>query len=164
VAPEENIGNCPHQSKIKAFFLNIMILKKNMLVDVSQAVCAASLCALMQVLLPPVGRGITNPCFGDGWACLRFGVTFEHRQVLPWAWQVVKGEGMSVNEAVYTGVIESTVGLDGRRRWCKVDMVAVGWCCSTPKGNEVSSCVGGMAARPRRNCVCFGLEEAVLFK
>jgi hypothetical protein len=45
----------------------------------------------------------------------RFGVTFEPRQVLPWVWQEVKGEGMSANEAVYTGVIESTVGPDGRQ-------------------------------------------------
>jgi hypothetical protein len=43
-------------------------------------------------------------------SCLRHGVTFEHRQELPWA---VKGEGMSVNEAVYTG----TVWPDGRQRW-----------------------------------------------
>jgi hypothetical protein len=35
--------------------------------------------------------------FGDGWACLQHGVTFKHRQVLPW---VVKGEGISVNEAI----------------------------------------------------------------
>jgi hypothetical protein len=75
-------------------------------------------------------------------------VTFEHTQVLPWSWQVVKGEGMSVNEAEHTGVIESTLGLDGRRRQCKVDMIAMGWCCSVPKGNEVSSCVGSVAARP----------------
>jgi hypothetical protein len=68
-------------------------------------VCAVSLRALMLVLLPPVGRGIMSPCFADGandwtsgWvACFRHGVTFEHRQVFPWA---VKGEGMSVNEAV----------------------------------------------------------------
>jgi hypothetical protein len=40
--------------------------------------------------------------FGDGWACLRNGLTFEHRHVLPW---VVKGDGMSVNEAVYTGTV-----------------------------------------------------------
>jgi hypothetical protein len=45
---------------------------------------------------------------------------------------------MSVNEAVRTG----TVGPDGRRRWCEVDMVAMGWCCSAPKENEVSSCAG----------------------
>jgi hypothetical protein len=59
----------------------------------------------MQALLPPVERGITSLFFaewreglgfGDGWACLRHGVTFEHRQVLPW---VVKGRGMSVKEA-----------------------------------------------------------------
>jgi hypothetical protein len=73
-------------------------------------VCAVSLCALMLVLLPPVWRGITSPWsewldFGDGWACLQHGVTFEHRQV--------KGEGMSVNEAVYTGTVVRTGGDDG---------------------------------------------------
>jgi hypothetical protein len=77
-----------------------------------------------------------------------FGMTFEPRQVLPWAWQQVKSEGMSFNEAVYTGVIERTVGPDGRRRWCKVDVAAMGWCCSAHTGNEVSSCVGGVAGRP----------------
>jgi hypothetical protein len=51
----------------------------------------------------------SSVCSVPGWACLWHGVTFEHRQVLPWA---VKGEGISVNEAVYTGA----VGLDGRRR------------------------------------------------
>jgi hypothetical protein len=115
----------------------------------SPVVCAVSLCALMLVLLPPVGRGITSPCFtdgandgfGNGWACLRHGVTFEHRQLLPWA---VKVEGMSINEAVYIG----TAGTDGGRRWCEVDMVAMGWCCSASIGNEVSSCAGGVAARP----------------
>jgi hypothetical protein len=34
-----------------------------------------------------------------------------------------------------------------------VDMVAMGWCCSAPKGNVVSSCAGGMAAR-RETVVC----------
>jgi hypothetical protein len=81
--------------------------------------------------------------FGDGWASLRHGVTFERRPVLKLPC-VVKREGMSVNEAVYTG----TVGLDGRRRWCEVVMVTMGWCSSAPKGNEVSSCAGGVAARP----------------
>jgi hypothetical protein len=66
-------------------------------------------------------------------------------QVLPWA---VKGEGMSVTEAVYTG----TEGLDGRRRWLKVDMVAMRWCCSAPKGNEVSSCVGGVSTAVKQLC------------
>jgi hypothetical protein len=62
-----------------------------------------------------------RPGFGDGWACLRFGVTLENRQVNPWAWQEVKGESMSINDAVYAGVIESTytVEPDGRQRWCK---------------------------------------------
>jgi hypothetical protein len=106
----------------------------------------------MQVLLPAVGSGNTSPCLADGendWVSAMgghvfvgwHGVIFEHCQVLPW---VVKDEGMSVNEAVYTG----TVGTDGKRRWFKVDMVAMGWCCSAPKGNEMSSSVGGVAARP----------------
>ncbi|MCG8429875.1 MAG: hypothetical protein MJA29_01705 [Candidatus Omnitrophica bacterium] len=55
---------------------------------------------------------------------------------------------MSVNEAVYTGVIEGTVWPDGRQRWCKVDVVVMGRSCSAHTGNEVSSCVGGAAARP----------------
>ena len=33
-------------------------------------------------------------------------------------------------------------------------------CYSAHTGNEVSSCVGGVAASV---CVCFGLEEAVCF-
>jgi hypothetical protein len=65
---------------------------------------------------------------GDGCACLRFGVTFENRQVILWAWQKDKGEGMSINDAVYACVIESIVGPDGRRRWYTVDVVAMGWC------------------------------------
>jgi hypothetical protein len=69
---------------------------------------------------------------GDGWACPRFGVTFEPRQVLPWAWLEVKGE---VNEAVYI------VGPDGRRGWREVNVVAMGWCCSAHTGNE---CVSGV--------------------
>jgi hypothetical protein len=62
---------------------------------------------------PVLRRWSERPYPGDWWACLRFGVTFEPWQLLPWAWQEVKGEGMSVYEAVYTGVIESTVGRTG---------------------------------------------------
>ena len=36
-------------------------------------------------------------------------------------------------------------------------------CYSAHTGNEVSSCVGGVAKRPPSVCVCFGLEEAVCF-
>jgi hypothetical protein len=57
---------------------------------------------------PVLGRSSNQLGFGNWWACLWLGVTFEHRQGLPWA---VKGEGMSVNEAVYTGTVE----LDERR-------------------------------------------------
>ena len=32
-------------------------------------------------------------------------------------------------------------------------------CCPAHTGNEVSSCVGGVAERPPSVCVCFGLEE-----
>jgi hypothetical protein len=45
-----------------------------------------------------------------------------------------------------------------------VDVIAMGRCCSAHTGNEVSSCVGSVAAWPRRSCVCFGLEEVVLLK
>ena len=40
-------------------------------------------------------------------------VTFEHGQEALGEWQEVKGEAMSVNEALYTGAIEGTVRLDG---------------------------------------------------
>jgi hypothetical protein len=63
---------------------------------------------------------------------------------------------MSINDVVYTGVIESTVGPDGRRRCCKVDMVAMGWCCSTHTENEVSSCVGVVAGR---SCVVLAMRK-----
>jgi hypothetical protein len=59
----------------------------------------------MQVLLTPVGRGITSLCFAAGannWASAMGGHvsgTVEHCQVITW---VIKGEGLSVNEAVYT--------------------------------------------------------------
>jgi hypothetical protein len=65
-------------------------------------------------------------------------MTFE---VLSWD---VKGEGMSVNEGVYSG----TVGPDRRRRWCEVYMVAMEWCCSALKGKEVSSFAGDVVTRP----------------
>ena len=88
---------------------------------VFQALCAVCACALMQVLLLPIGRGFTSQCLdimgaglgrGDGWACPRCGVTFEPRQVALGVWQEVKGEAMSVNEALYASVIEGTVRLD----------------------------------------------------
>ena len=41
-------------------------------------------------------------------------VTFESGQEDLGAWQAVKGEAMSVNEALYTGAIEVTMRLDGR--------------------------------------------------
>jgi hypothetical protein len=81
---------------------------------------------------PALFRWSERQDFGYGWACLRHSVAFEYRQMLPWA---VKSEGISVNEAVYTG----SVVPDGRRRWCEVDIVAVWGCCSAPKENEVSS-------------------------
>ena len=40
-------------------------------------------------------------------------VTFEPREEALGAWQEVKGEAMSVNEALYAGVIEGTVWLEG---------------------------------------------------
>ena len=40
-------------------------------------------------------------------------VTFEPREEALGAWQEVKGEAISVNEALYAGAIEGTVRLDG---------------------------------------------------
>ena len=40
-------------------------------------------------------------------------VTFKPREEALGAWQEVKGEAMSVNEALYAGAIEGTVRLDG---------------------------------------------------
>ena len=40
-------------------------------------------------------------------------MTFEPGQEALGAWQEVKGEAMSVNEALYAGAIEGTVRLDG---------------------------------------------------
>ena len=82
-------------------------------------VCA---CALMQVLLLPIGRGFTSQCLDIGaWdlAAAIGGrvpdavVTLEPGQEVLGVWQGVKGEAMSVNEALYAGAIEGTVQLDG---------------------------------------------------
>ena len=53
---------------------------------------------------PILGHWGSGPGRGDRWACPRFGVTFEPRQVDVGAWQEVKGEAMPVNEALYAGV------------------------------------------------------------
>ena len=121
------------------------------------ALCGVCACVLMQVFLLPIGRGFTGQCLDIGASDLASAiggrvpeavVTFEPRKVALGAWQEVKGEAMSVNEALYAGVIEGTVRLDGSRRWFEADVVAVA--CSYPAhtGNEVSSCVGGVAERP----------------
>ena len=74
-------------------------------------------------------------------------MTFDLSQVLPWAWQEVKGEAMAVNEADYTGVIVWTVGQEGRQPRCEVGVVARRWSCSTHTGSEVSCCVGREVGR-----------------
>ena len=84
----------------------------------------------------------------DGrWACPPSCVTFDPSQVLPWAWQEVKGEAMAVNEADYTGVIVWTVGQEGRQPRCEVGVVSRRWSCSTHTGSEVSCCVGREVGR-----------------
>ena len=82
-----------------------------------RGVCA---CALMQVLLLPIGRGFTGQCLDIGDLASAIGgrvpdavVTFEPVQEALGAWQEVKGEAMSVNEALYGGAIEGPVRLDG---------------------------------------------------
>ena len=78
----------------------------------------------MQVLLLPIGRGFTGQCLdigpGAGDLAAAIGgrvpdavVTFEPREEALGAWQEVKGEAMSVNEALYGGAIEGPVRLDG---------------------------------------------------
>ena len=78
-------------------------------------------CALMQVLLLPIGRGFTDQCLdirpldlasAIGGRVPEAVVTFEPREEALGAWQEVKGEGVSVNEALYASVIEGTVRLD----------------------------------------------------
>ena len=114
-------------------------------------------CALMQVLLLPIGRGFTGQCLDIGALDLASAiggrvpeavVIFEPREEALGAWQEVKGEAMSVNEALYAGAIEGTVRLDGSRRWFEADVVAMACCYPAHTGNEVSSCVGGVAEWP----------------
>ena len=87
-----------------------------------QALCAVCACALMQVLLLSIGRGFTGQCLdigaldsvaAIGGRVLDVVVTFEPREEDLGAWHDVKGEAMSVNEALYAGAIEGTVRLDG---------------------------------------------------
>ena len=70
----------------------------------------------------PIGRGFTGQCLDIGaWdlaaaICGRIPeavVTFELREEALGAWQEVKGEAVSVNEALYASAIEGTVRLDG---------------------------------------------------
>ena len=86
------------------------------------ALCGVCACALMQVLLLPIGRGFAGQCLdiGDGDLAAAIGgrvpdavVTFEPVQEALGAWQEVKGEAMSVNEALYGGAIEGPVQPDG---------------------------------------------------
>ena len=76
----------------------------------------------MQVSLLPIGRGFTGQRLDIGaWdlAAAMGGrvpdavVTFKPGQEALGAWQEVKGEAMSVNEALYGGAIEGPVRLDG---------------------------------------------------
>ena len=81
------------------------------------ALCGVCACALMQVSLLPIGRGFTGQRLDIGaWdlaAAPDAVVTFEPGQEALGAWQEVKGEAMSVNEALYGGAIEGPVRLDG---------------------------------------------------
>ena len=85
------------------------------------ALCAVCACMLMQVLLLSIGRGLTGQCLdisawdlaaAIGGRVPEAEVTFEPREEALGAWQV-KGDAMSVNEALYAGAIEGTVRLDG---------------------------------------------------
>ena len=80
------------------------------------ALCGVCACALMQVLLLPIGRGFTGQCLDIGACDLASAiggrvpeavVTFEPREEALGAWQEVKGEAMSVNEALYLWGVDS---------------------------------------------------------
>ena len=86
------------------------------------ALCGVRACALMQVLLLRIGRGFTGQWLDVGAWDLAAAIggripdavaTFAPGQEALGAWQEVKGEAMSVNEALYAGAIEGTVRLDG---------------------------------------------------
>ena len=83
---------------------------------VSLALCGVCASALTQALLLPIGRGFTGQCLDVGaWdlAAAIGGrvsdavVTFEPGQEALGAWPEVKGEAMSVDEALYGGAIEA---------------------------------------------------------
>ena len=87
-------------------------------VGVFLALCGVCACALMQVLLLPIGRGFTGQCLDIGAWDLASAIggrvpDFEPREEALGAWHEVKGEAMSVNEALYAGAMEGTVRLDG---------------------------------------------------
>ena len=122
------IAHFKARSKHSFLTINRNDLKKKSLlglikhVGVFLALCGVCACALMQVLLLPIGRGFTGQCLDIGaWdlASAKGGrvpeavVTFEPREEALGAWQEVKGEAISVNEALYGGAIEGPVRLDG---------------------------------------------------
>ena len=59
-----------------------------------------------------LGHWDIGPGRGDRWVCPRCGLTFVPGQVPLGVWQV-KGEAMSVNEALLAGVIKGTIWPDG---------------------------------------------------
>ena len=76
------------------------------------ALCGVCACALMQVLLLPIGRGFTGQCLDIGAGDLAAAIGGSVPEALG-AWHEVKGEAMSVNEALYSGAIEGPVRPDG---------------------------------------------------
>ena len=79
------------------------------------ALCGVCACALIQVLLLQIGRGFTGQCLDIGaWdLAAAIGGRVPDAVVTFAPGQEVKGEAMSVNEALYAGAIEGTVRLDG---------------------------------------------------
>ena len=64
--------------------------------------------------------------------------------MLRWAWQEVKGEAVSVNEAVFRCWNLLEAGPRGRRRGRRVSVVVWRMCCRAHTGNDVSCGVGGV--------------------
>ena len=96
------------------------------------ALCGVCACALMQVLLLPIGRGFTGQCLdiGAGDVAAAIGgrvpdavVTFEPVQEALGAWQEVKGEAMSMRHCTAVrsrGLYGRTEADDGlKRMWLR---------------------------------------------
>ena len=91
------------------------------------------------------GKSMARAC---GWACPPWRVTFDPSHVLPWAWQEVEREAVSVNEVDYHCWNLLAAGPTGGRRGRGVGVVVWRMCCPAHTGKKVSCGVGGVVQWP----------------